>query len=562
MSLVDAGCTFISLVVDTTVDSFSLGNMGDSTFYLVTETVKESKEEEEKEYKIELINELDTPDNPQEAKRILAEGGVITKFPNCSRLGPSSGAVAMSAGFGDKKIKALRGTFKTKTGIPYPPNSYGIFACDGLREYFSEDEIKAFLVNHIKEAKGEATPQSAARDLTMEAFRKGSTDNISTMVIDFNKLKALNPGKIIQLAIADGHGPKADKISHAACAVLKPRQAPAQIITERREYPFDHGRQCLPMDKLAVHKRHKKFNKEEHGWLSGEQFIALWTQKIPDFHTWYHIISPSTHRFKVEISQLFYAYCYEKWFKGLLEEDTENQKLKDNILAALNQLRQIPESERLAKEWLKAYFKREKILAALDHKDNYSGLNDPETDYDTDSSQEEDEEKLPRIDRDIELATLFPKPLPSPGDSKLSVRAWEEVRSPSDTISSDAIPEFLNTCMIQLPELLSGDRELAPIMIEIKAGNEKLTLRQQCETIFKLIDKAYQLKIKSVNSSSFLAHSSLLSKVCNCLHEISVDSPLKFYRSLSSINSTIQGLYFRHTPQQAIQEQETIHTEF
>ena len=289
-------------------------------------------------------------------------------------------------------------------------------------------------------------------------------------MIDFNKLRALNPGKIIQLAIGDGHGPKADKISHAACAALKPRQAPMQRVTESQEYPFDHGSQCLPFDELAVHKRHEKFKNEKHGWISEEQFISLWTQKIPDFHTWYHGIAPSNHRFKVEISQLFYAYCYEKWFKENLGKDKENKQNpnkthKVKILKALHELKQLPEPQQLAKEWLKAYFKRGKILAGLDPKNNYPGEDGSDSDYDTDSSQEtDDEQKNSRIDRDIELAPLFPKL----EDSKLSVLTWEDRSQSEDAIDSDTISAFLKTCIDALPELLPNDRELSPIVIEVK----------------------------------------------------------------------------------------------
>jgi serine/threonine protein phosphatase PrpC len=557
-----AGCTFISLVVDTTEESFSLGNMGDSTFFLVTEVVKEYKDDEEKEYKIELINELDKPDHPEEAKRAALEGGIITPASSrdCARLG----GLAITAAFGDKLVTGIRKTPKVKAGIKYPPNSYGILACDGLAEKFSEEEIKAFLINHIKEAKGVASPQSAAHALTGEAFRKGSTDNISTLVIDFNKLKALNPGKIIQLAVGDGHGPDADKISHAACAALKPIQAPEQR-AENQEYSFNHKSQCLTFDKLAVHKRREKFNKEEHGWISEEEFIKLWSQKIPDFHTWYHGISPAIKLWKIEISQLFYAHCHEKLVKG------QSILYKEKLLAALKELKHLPETERLAKKWLEAYFQRENILAAIEAKDK-PVPNNSNSDDDSDSSQEtetDDEVNKPRIDH-VEMA-LFPRrqrdaklSIPtrsdSPSDFKLSGQVNHQDLSQSEVIPDmSEIPEFIKQCQQALPELLPDDKELIPILI--KARGKKLTPSEGCEIIFMLIDKAYQLKIKSVNSSSLLAHSSNLSKVCNCLLGISVSSPIKFYSNLSSVNVTIRGLYIRLTPQAAVEKSEELHAE-
>ena len=651
-----AGCTFSSLVVDTTEGSFSLGNMSDSVFYLVTEIVKEYKEGEEREYEITLINELDKPDHPEEAKRALAEGGIITPASpkDCARLGN----LAMTAAFGDKLVTGLRRTPKIKAGIKYPPNSYGIFACDGLPEKFSQEEIKAFLINHIKKAKGGASPQSSASALTLEAFRKGSTDNISTLVIDFNKLNALNPGKIFQLAVADGHGSEAHKISHAACAALEPRQAPVQRIAENQEYSFNHKSQCLPFDKLAVHKRREKFNEEEHGWISEEEFIKLWSQKIPDFHTWYHGISPATKRWKIEISQLFYAHCHEKGLKN------QNVIYKNKILDALHELKLLPETEELAKKWLKAYFKREDILVAIEAKDK-PGSNNSNSDEDTDSSQEtetDDEEKTPRIDR-IEMVQLPPGKrdskltAPTGSDfqsnfkgydlylmSKFDIDQCKEIKGnaviltnentayfmiedkiviknekphavesinrqgisssdstkPTKYTGSEQVKEkiikestlkgghthfkligkikdqdlsqyeeppntseihaFIKDCMKALPELLPDDKELPPILI--KATGKELTLREECEIIFMLIDKAYQLKIKSVNSSSLLAHSSNLSKVCNCLYGISVENPAKFYGSLSYAHVTIWGLYIRLTPQAKIEEEEQLHVEF
>ena len=463
----------------------------------------------------------------------------------------------MSAGFGDNKEKALRKTFKTNAGIKYPPNSFGILACDGLREHFSEEEIKAFLINHLREAKGEASPQSAARDLTIEAFRKGSTDNISTMVIDFNKLKELNPGKIVQLAIADGHGPKADKISHAACAALRPRHAPMQKIAENQEYPFDHKSQCLfLLMKLAVHKRHEKFKKEQLAGFLGKILSHYGLKKFRTSIPGTKELSLRPTASSPKLVRCFMLIVMRSGSKVRRRKDIENKNYKDAILKALHELRQqLSEPERLAKEWLKAYFKREKILVALDQKNDYFGSNDQETDYDTDSSQESDEEKNPRIDRDIELMPL----LPIHYDSKLSTPIREDRSQSENIINTDAIPEFLNTCILRLPEILPGNKEFIPIVEEMKkAAAKKLTLRQKCEIIFKLIDKVYQLKIKSVNSSSLMAHSSLLSKVCNCLQEISVDNPVKFYRSLTDKNLTIQGLYLRNTKdQQAILDQET-----
>lgn len=57
-----------------------------------------------------------------------------------------------------------------------------ILATDGLWDEFSNEDAVAYIRDHFKEK------YYGAQSIAMEAYKKGSVDNITVMVVDFQNL--------------------------------------------------------------------------------------------------------------------------------------------------------------------------------------------------------------------------------------------------------------------------------------------------------------------------------------------------------------------------------------
>uniref|UniRef100_A0ACD5VZE1 Uncharacterized protein n=1 Tax=Avena sativa TaxID=4498 RepID=A0ACD5VZE1_AVESA len=117
------------------------------------------------------------PNRSDERERIENAGGVVT-FSGTWRVG---GVLAMSRAFGDRLLKQF---------VVAEPEiqeqeiddelEFLILASDGLWDVVSNEHAVAF----VKEVVG---PEAAARKLTEIAFRRGSTDNITCIVVEFHR---------------------------------------------------------------------------------------------------------------------------------------------------------------------------------------------------------------------------------------------------------------------------------------------------------------------------------------------------------------------------------------
>ncbi|KAK9475122.1 phosphatase 2C-like domain-containing protein [Dipodascopsis tothii] len=112
--------------------------------------------------------------DPAEIKRIQDAGGLVV-------AGRVNGVLAVTRALGDAYIKSL------VTGHPYttetyltPDDEFVILACDGLWDVCS-DQAAVDLVRPI------ADPDAAAKALVDHALRNFSTDNITCMVVRFDK---------------------------------------------------------------------------------------------------------------------------------------------------------------------------------------------------------------------------------------------------------------------------------------------------------------------------------------------------------------------------------------
>lgn len=136
--------------------------------------------------KVEPLSHDHKPNRPDEMARIKAHGGGVY-FHGVWRV---QGILAVSRAIGDRNLKAY------VTAEPdvvrreiTPADKYLVLATDGLWDVMSNEEVGEVLV-------GMADPQEAAARLVEYAFNRGSTDNITVVVIDLMAPQFATRGKV------------------------------------------------------------------------------------------------------------------------------------------------------------------------------------------------------------------------------------------------------------------------------------------------------------------------------------------------------------------------------
>jgi protein phosphatase 1L len=120
------------------------------------------------------------PDLPEEAARIEALGGRVVSL-DVPRL---EGSLAMSRALGDAPLKPfVTPEPRIAQGVLGRKDDLAIIACDGIWDVLTSDEAVA-LALRAREAK------EAARLLQTTAVERGSTDNITVIVLDLKDYTA------------------------------------------------------------------------------------------------------------------------------------------------------------------------------------------------------------------------------------------------------------------------------------------------------------------------------------------------------------------------------------
>jgi serine/threonine protein phosphatase PrpC len=129
--------------------------------------------------------------DPSECKRIERMGGMITR----KRV---MGVLSVSRSFGDFELKkyVVARPHVTRTVLPRPPvaPSFGgndgpltggfiILACDGLWDVFSDEEAGAFVRETLAKDSSKEAKQQIATKLVAQALKKGTSDNVTCLVI-------------------------------------------------------------------------------------------------------------------------------------------------------------------------------------------------------------------------------------------------------------------------------------------------------------------------------------------------------------------------------------------
>lgn len=137
------------------------------------------------------------PDRPDEIERIEKIGGkVVGGFPfGVARVANKRvGGLAVSRAFGDKSYEPyVIQTPEIVTKKLDRTDSFLILACDGVWDVINNQEAVNIINNSLTTAPGNY--KQAARILRNTAFGKGSTDNISVMVINLEPFLTRNGQK-------------------------------------------------------------------------------------------------------------------------------------------------------------------------------------------------------------------------------------------------------------------------------------------------------------------------------------------------------------------------------
>jgi serine/threonine protein phosphatase PrpC len=123
------------------------------------------------------------PTDPEEMKRIEESGGKVIG-------GRLQGELALSRAFGDYRFKIDSPLLTCDPEIREfsltADVEYIVVACDGLYETFENNEVIEF-INHQLSNYPSKTMNEIAKALTEEALDRGSHDNITVIIIKFEK---------------------------------------------------------------------------------------------------------------------------------------------------------------------------------------------------------------------------------------------------------------------------------------------------------------------------------------------------------------------------------------
>lgn len=125
---------------------------------------------------VERLSHDHKADDPDEIKRIEAAGGFVT-LATAFDVARVNGIIAIARALGDKELGEIvtAKPYISKTQLTRNDKRL-ILACDGVWDVISDEE-SVELIEDI------GNPQEASEILKNEALKRGSTDNISVMVL-------------------------------------------------------------------------------------------------------------------------------------------------------------------------------------------------------------------------------------------------------------------------------------------------------------------------------------------------------------------------------------------
>jgi serine/threonine protein phosphatase PrpC len=130
------------------------------------------------------------PEHDMEHERITQAGGVVTSPPDMpSRI---NGDLSVSRSFGDFRLKDCETLSPDQQKVSPLPDIYEIecqggdivvLACDGAFDVLESSEVSALVCNAVAGDDASKDLSSVARAVVEEALNRGSTDNVTCVVV-------------------------------------------------------------------------------------------------------------------------------------------------------------------------------------------------------------------------------------------------------------------------------------------------------------------------------------------------------------------------------------------
>eukprot|EP01105_Mastigella_eilhardi_P012866 TRINITY_DN2931_c1_g1_i1.p2 TRINITY_DN2931_c1_g1~~TRINITY_DN2931_c1_g1_i1.p2 ORF type:complete len:397 (-),score=82.40 TRINITY_DN2931_c1_g1_i1:109-1299(-) len=148
-----------------------VANLGDSECILCRREGKENK--------VEVLSQKHVPTSEDESQRITKLGGAVV-------FGRVFGVLAVSRAFGDKSYKLKQPFVSCEPHVAVRPltrkDSFLLIACDGLWERWKYQEAVDFIAAHRELGR---KPEDIAAALGMESIKRGSSDNVTAIIVFF-----------------------------------------------------------------------------------------------------------------------------------------------------------------------------------------------------------------------------------------------------------------------------------------------------------------------------------------------------------------------------------------
>jgi serine/threonine protein phosphatase PrpC len=124
----------------------------------------------------------------EEYERLTKMGGIITRFPNDdARIGGLSVSRSLGDVDGKPYVSHQPEVFDYEISNS---DKFLVLGCDGLWDVFSNQEVTEYILNEMKNEykhdQHKSTKNNIANKIANDAINKGSTDNISVMILFFD----------------------------------------------------------------------------------------------------------------------------------------------------------------------------------------------------------------------------------------------------------------------------------------------------------------------------------------------------------------------------------------
>ncbi|RHZ21844.1 hypothetical protein DYB31_003288 [Aphanomyces astaci] len=156
-----------------------VANVGDSRAVLYTDEMDNAHANSRRAHGVQLTQDH-SPHDPGERRRIESSGGFVS-FVGVWRV---MGQLAVSRSLGDRHLSQYVSCDPTISHVALPPSSgFVVVASDGVWESMTSADVGQFVSERLRT---DADLYQVAADVVVEAFVRGSSDNLLALIIVFD----------------------------------------------------------------------------------------------------------------------------------------------------------------------------------------------------------------------------------------------------------------------------------------------------------------------------------------------------------------------------------------